>query len=131
MGFGIFLFYNAYYYVMCTQRHTITKQNLIAILSLYLLYNVPYIFEDPVKIIGFLASTSNIIFFASPLTQIKTVFKTKSADSLPFFLIFISFISSCLWFYYGLIIDDVFIKVIECLITSDNYKFIIINELIY
>lgn len=110
-GFAIFLIYNLYYYLMCANRHTINKQYLVVIISLFLLWNLPNYFREPVKITGLLASSFNIAFFASPLIQIRVVFKTKSAESLPFLLILVSFISSCLWFYYGLIIDDVFIKV--------------------
>lgn len=96
---------------MSTHRHSITKQYLVAIISLYLLYNIPIYSKEPIKIIGFLASSFNVAFFASPLTQIRIVLKTKNAESLPFLLILVSFISSLLWFYYGLLINDVFIKV--------------------
>lgn len=125
MGFGIFLFYNAFYYFMCSHRHVITKQYLIVIISLYFLWMIPNYFKDSIKIIGFLASAFNIAFFASPLTQIKVVLKTKNADSLPFLLILVSFISSSLWFYYGLIIDDIFIKV-KLFKLIINYKLCLI-----
>lgn len=110
-GFAVFLIYNVFYYCMCINRHSINKQYLAVLISLFLLWNLPTYFKDPIKVTGLLASSFNIAFFASPLIQIRVVLKTKSAESLPFLLILVSFVSSCLWFCYGSIIDDAFIKV--------------------
>jgi len=67
--------------------------------------------DHPVEFAGLAASTSGVIFCASPLASILDVFESKTVDKLPFLLIFSSFLVSTLWFMYGFLKEDYFIQV--------------------
>ncbi|KAK5644454.1 hypothetical protein RI129_005754 [Pyrocoelia pectoralis] len=64
-----------------------------------------------IKYIGFLACALTIMFFAAPLTSLLYVIKVKSAESLPFPIILMSFIVTIQWFFYGFLLHDYFIQV--------------------
>lgn len=63
------------------------------------------------KYIGFLCCLTTIVFFAAPLTSLVHVVRVKSADSLPFPIIFMTFVVSVQWFVYGLLLNDSYIQV--------------------
>ncbi|XP_074267719.1 bidirectional sugar transporter SWEET9-like [Silene latifolia] len=59
--------------------------------------------------VGWICTAVSITVFASPLTVMKTVIKTRSVEFMPFFLSFSLTICAVLWFIYGLLIQDFFI----------------------
>lgn len=70
--------------------------------------------EDPVLAksrLGLVCCSVTIIFFAAPLASLMHVIKVKSTESLPYQLIFATFIVSMQWFIYGLVLKDRFIQV--------------------
>lgn len=87
------------------------------------------------KHVGFLCCCTTIMFFAAPLASLIHIIKAKSSESLPFPIIFMTFVVSSQWFAYGYLLGDAFIQV--CIIyeykvreelkniyvTTDNFHF--------
>ncbi|OAY58392.1 bidirectional sugar transporter SWEET1 [Manihot esculenta] len=60
---------------------------------------------------GFAATIFSIIMYASPLSIIRLVIKTKSVEYMPFFLSLFVFLCGTSWFIYGLLGRDPFVAV--------------------
>ncbi|GAB2270491.1 Bidirectional sugar transporter sweet1 [Dionaea muscipula] len=60
---------------------------------------------------GFAASIFSIIMYASPLSVMSMVIKTKSVEYMPFLLSLFSFLCGTSWFIYGLLGRDPFVAV--------------------
>ncbi|PIN16575.1 Multitransmembrane protein [Handroanthus impetiginosus] len=60
---------------------------------------------------GFAASVFSIIMYASPLSVMRMVIKTKSVEYMPFLLSLFVFLCGSCWFIYGLIGKDKFLYV--------------------
>ncbi|XP_010260493.1 PREDICTED: bidirectional sugar transporter SWEET1-like [Nelumbo nucifera] len=60
---------------------------------------------------GFAATIFSIIMYASPLSIMRIVIKTKSVEFMPFFLSLFVFLCGTSWFIYGLLGRDPFIAV--------------------
>ncbi|KAI4388084.1 hypothetical protein MLD38_000449 [Melastoma candidum] len=60
---------------------------------------------------GFAASIFSIIMYASPLSIMRLVIKTKSVEYMPFFLSLFVFLCGTSWFIYGLLGHDPFLAV--------------------
>ncbi|KZV41762.1 hypothetical protein F511_22573 [Dorcoceras hygrometricum] len=60
---------------------------------------------------GFAASVFSIVMYASPLSVMRMVLKTKSVEYMPFFLSLCVFLCGSSWFVYGLIGRDPFLFV--------------------
>jgi solute carrier family 50 (sugar transporter) len=65
--------------------------------------------KGAVSNLGFVGMLVCVAMFASPLSTIMTVLRTKSAKSLPFTIIIANFITTFLWTAYGLLKDNVYI----------------------
>ncbi|XP_042046287.1 bidirectional sugar transporter SWEET17-like [Salvia splendens] len=61
--------------------------------------------------IGFISSGLNILMYASPLSAMKTVVTTKSAEYMPFLLSFFLFLNGGVWTFYAILVDDWFLGV--------------------
>ena len=59
--------------------------------------------------LGFVGMIVCVGMFASPLSTIRTVIRTKSAKSLPFSIIIANFVTTVLWTIYGLIKENPYI----------------------
>ncbi|KAA8546509.1 hypothetical protein F0562_002752 [Nyssa sinensis] len=60
---------------------------------------------------GFAATIFSIIMYASPLSIMRIVIKTKSVEFMPFFLSLFVFLCGTSWFIYGLLGKDPFVAV--------------------
>ncbi|KAG0694450.1 Sugar transporter SWEET1 [Chionoecetes opilio] len=60
--------------------------------------------------VGLMCCLGSIIFCASPLVSLTEVFRTQSTNTLPFPLISTTFLVSGLWWLYGIIIENSFVK---------------------
>ncbi|XP_010524542.1 PREDICTED: bidirectional sugar transporter SWEET17 [Tarenaya hassleriana] len=60
---------------------------------------------------GFICAGLNIIMYASPLSAMKTVVKTKSVRYMPFWLSFFLFLNGAIWAIYASLLHDVFLLV--------------------
>ncbi|PKA55208.1 Bidirectional sugar transporter SWEET1a [Apostasia shenzhenica] len=60
---------------------------------------------------GFAATIFSICMYASPLSIMRLVIKTKSVEFMPFFLSLFVFLCGTSWFIYGLLGRDPFITV--------------------
>lgn len=74
-----------------------------------------YEFERAKKCLGLVCSLVTILFFAAPLASFFHVIRIKSTESLPFPIIFASFIVSVQWLFYGIILNDMFIQVLSAI----------------
>ncbi|KAK9075090.1 hypothetical protein SSX86_003409 [Deinandra increscens subsp. villosa] len=60
---------------------------------------------------GFTASVFSVIMYASPLSIMRTVIRTKSVEFMPFFLSLFVFLCGASWFIFGLLGNDPFLYV--------------------
>ncbi|OVA06797.1 SWEET sugar transporter [Macleaya cordata] len=60
---------------------------------------------------GFAATIFSICMYASPLSIVRLVIKTKSVEYMPFFLSLFVFLCGTSWFIYGLLGRDPFVAV--------------------
>ncbi|KAH6782579.1 Nodulin MtN3 family protein [Perilla frutescens var. frutescens] len=60
---------------------------------------------------GFAATVFSIIMYASPLSVMRMVIKTKSVEYMPFLLSLFVFLCGTSWFIYGLIGNDKFLYI--------------------
>lgn len=86
--------------------------SILSVLVLVFIYVALDTFpERRLNRVGFICCVITIAFFAAPLSQLQSVIKNKSAESLPLQLIAMTFVSSALWLIYGLIIRDRFVQI--------------------
>ncbi|XP_043268308.1 sugar transporter SWEET1 [Venturia canescens] len=105
--------YTLIYLCYTTKRGTIVRQIIGALFFVTMVYAYSIMEFDrkvAASIVGFLSCSLTILFFASPLIMLAHVIRVRSAESLPFPVITATFVSSILWFTYGVLIDDTFIK---------------------
>ncbi|XAR49623.1 hypothetical protein NMG60_11032887 [Bertholletia excelsa] len=67
---------------------------------------------------GFAFTIVCVIMYASPLSVMRMVIKTKSVEFMPFFLSLSIFLSGTCWFIYGILGKDPFITVPNALGSS-------------
>ncbi|KAK1388467.1 Bidirectional sugar transporter SWEET [Heracleum sosnowskyi] len=61
--------------------------------------------------VGILCASFTIIMYASPLTVVRTVIQTKTAEYMPVFLIFTLWLNGVIWMVFALLLSDFFILV--------------------
>ncbi|KAF3441283.1 hypothetical protein FNV43_RR15196 [Rhamnella rubrinervis] len=61
--------------------------------------------------VGIICDIFNTMMYASPLTIMAKVIKTKSVKYMPFFLSLSNFLNGCVWVIYALIKFDIFILI--------------------
>ncbi|CAK9310875.1 unnamed protein product [Citrullus colocynthis] len=82
----------------------------VALLALLVL-TLAHTFRRRSAIVGTVCILFNIMMYASPLTVMKLVIKTKSVEYMPFFLSFASLANGVVWTAYACIRFDPFITV--------------------
>ncbi|KAK6938326.1 SWEET sugar transporter [Dillenia turbinata] len=78
----------------------------VALVSLFALHH-----KHRTIFCGIAAATFSIIMYASPLSIMRMVIKTKSVEYMPFFLSLFVFLCGTSWFIYGLLGRDPFVAV--------------------
>lgn len=70
------------------------------------------------KHLGLICTLMTILFFGAPLVSLMHVLKVRSTETLPFPIIFSSFLVSAQWMVYGVLLEDPFVQVSFQLIKS-------------
>ena len=117
---GIFMsIYTACFYIYCIRRSIVRKQILAAFafyVMLWLYLSFASVNEDyETHYCGIVCCGMSILFYGSPLINLVHIIKTKSTSTLPFPIIIGNFFNTGLWWLYGIIIQDNFVKVPYCL----------------
>ncbi|XP_024026466.1 bidirectional sugar transporter SWEET1 isoform X2 [Morus notabilis] len=84
----------------------ITVFAIVALVSLFALHG-----KGRKLLCGLAATIFSIVMYASPLSIMRTVIKTKSVEFMPFFLSLFVFLCGTSWFIFGLLGRDPFIIV--------------------
>ncbi|KAJ6216018.1 hypothetical protein RDWZM_010518 [Blomia tropicalis] len=118
IGFVLQLSYLSWYFIYTPSKSRLKGRiwTLVAIITMVNFYM--FFSSDSSDVIGTMASIASLIFCASPLASVTTVLRTKSTKTLPFPMIFASFIVSSLWFTYGYLIDNIFVQVPNAISTG-------------
>ncbi|XP_022718988.1 bidirectional sugar transporter SWEET9-like isoform X4 [Durio zibethinus] len=62
-----------------------------------------------VTVMGWICAVYNVAVFASPLSIMRHVIRTKSVEHMPFFLSFFLTLCATMWFFYGIFLEDFYI----------------------
>ncbi|CAI9103441.1 OLC1v1001921C2 [Oldenlandia corymbosa var. corymbosa] len=62
-------------------------------------------------LVGLLCAALTVGMYASPLSAMRTVIKTKSVEYMPFFLSFFQFLNGGIWAAYAVIVKDIYLGV--------------------
>ncbi|XP_073306737.1 bidirectional sugar transporter SWEET1-like isoform X2 [Primulina huaijiensis] len=81
--------------------------SVVALVSVFSIHDA----KKRKNLCGFAATIFSIIMYASPLSVMRMVIKTKSVEYMPFLLSLFVFFCGTSWFIYGLIGKDVFLFV--------------------
>jgi len=115
-GSGLFLqtCYTAVFYQYSVSKARLTKQLFITIVLLCSV--ATYIHsqtdkESVISHIGLLGASLSVAYCSAPLASISHVFKTRSTEVLPFYLIVATVLVAFQWSIYGAIINDSFVKI--------------------
>ncbi|XVE90078.1 hypothetical protein DITRI_Ditri20bG0048200 [Diplodiscus trichospermus] len=65
--------------------------------------------SNRVTVMGWICAVHSVAVFASPLSIMRQVIRTRSVEHMPFFLSFFLSLCGIVWFFYGLFIKDFFI----------------------
>lgn len=116
------LAYTIIFYLFTVRKRETLKAFSLSSIGLAILFMYASVQTDRIRateVIGCIGIFVSLIFFASPLANLRSVIRAKSTESLPFSMILSSFIVTLLWFVYGELINDPFIQVpnfIGCLL---------------
>lgn len=124
IGSALFLSYVIVYFTFSVNKRIVVRQFLIV--SCFILGCTVYTkyeqdAEEALRVIGLICCCVGVLFFASPLSVLAQVIRTKNTESLPFPIIIASFFVSLQWFLYGMLIEDSFIQVpnlLGCILSS-------------
>jgi len=111
IGFILQSFYAFVFYMFAVNKTNVMKKMFIVSLLVGGLYWFINSQEDVTDTIGFLGATMSVLYCGAPLASIGHVFRTKSAEVLPFFLILMTVLVTGQWALYGAIISDPFVMV--------------------
>lgn len=122
-----------YVFILYSVKKNKTIKQMIAATCFLATVYVYSFYEDDkalaAKYVGFLSCTVTVLFFASPLTTMAMVIKSKNTESLPFPIIMTSLVVSCQWFAYGCLLNDHFIQIpnfLGCALSAFQLCFFVI-----
>ncbi|XXG60777.1 hypothetical protein AAC387_Pa04g2605 [Persea americana] len=84
----------------------LTMFSMVVLISIFALHG-----QSRKLFCGYAATIFSICMYASPLSVMRLVIKTKSVEFMPFFLSLFVFLCGSSWFIYGLLGNDPFISV--------------------
>ena len=132
MGFFFLGGYAVAFYVYALRRSSINKQIFCAMASLFTLLafvDRQETKEEKLALLGSVGAALSVLFCAAPLASIGAVVKNKTSESLPFYMILMTFVITLQWWMFGFLIGDVFIcypNAIGCLVSGIQlYLFVI------
>ena len=73
----------------------------------------------------------SVLYCAAPLASVVTVVRSRSTESLPFYLILATIAMTGSWTLYGFIIEDMFVilpNLLGCLIASGQLLLFVIYK---
>jgi len=111
IGLAFAVSYTSVFVMMAEKRPLAVKKVIYTLLLSLVIVTVASSTSDMVFFSGLAAAASSVVSSASPLAGLGEVIRTKSTESLPFLLIFLSFLVTAAWFTYGVLVGDSFIVV--------------------
>ncbi|XP_050213614.1 bidirectional sugar transporter SWEET9-like [Mercurialis annua] len=82
----------------------------IAIYGLMMLITMFVVKGDSrITTVGWICAAFSVAVFAAPLSIMRRVIKTRSVEYMPFTLSFFLTLCATMWFFYGLLVEDMFI----------------------
>lgn len=114
VGAVLQLAYVIVFYFYCLKKTLVLKQMSAALVILTLVFVYLGYEKNPEVAksrIGFVCVIMTIFFFAAPLTSLAHVIQIKSAESLPFPIILMTFVTSVQWLIYGIILKDPYMQI--------------------
>ncbi|CAH1374698.1 unnamed protein product [Tenebrio molitor] len=114
IGASLFFAYVITFFIYSIKKSVVIRQGVsccfLLVATLLYVENKEN-FEEAKKCLGIVCCVVTILFFAAPLASLLHVIKMKNSESLPFPIIFASFVVSMQWLIYGYILKDTFIQV--------------------
>merc|ERR550519_2694426 len=124
-GSGLFLqtCYTAVFYHLTSGKVRLTKQLFFTFVflcgvSFYINYETEL--DNAIYHVGLLGASLSVAYCSAPLASVSHVFKTRSTEVLPYYLIVATVLVTLQWSLYGMIIKDNFVKIpnmIGCVIA--------------
>ncbi|KAL6884605.1 hypothetical protein ACP4OV_010541 [Aristida adscensionis] len=116
IGAAFQLAYTAVFIAFADAKHRLKVSALLAgVLLVFglIMYVSLELFDHKTRqtLVGYLSVASLIFMFASPLSIINLVIRTKSVEYMPFYLSLSMFLMSVSFFAYGVLLHDFFIYV--------------------
>ncbi|TKR64260.1 hypothetical protein L596_024827 [Steinernema carpocapsae] len=115
IGIVIEAAYLYYYYRMTRNRRRLNRILLFEVVLFLGMYgyttSAGYELKDRISNLGFVCMLMNIASLGSPLLGLGAVIRNKSTESLPFPLCVGNMAVSCQWLLYGILVDDIYIKI--------------------
>ncbi|KAF6209865.1 hypothetical protein GE061_015618 [Apolygus lucorum] len=110
-----FLFFSSYvvaYVTFSTKKVTVMRHVLVVVVLTCCIFVYIRSLDDLAEAkrkLGIVACGVSVSFFAAPLANLAHVIKSKSSESLPLPIIFMSMVVTFLWSTYGYILQDKFV----------------------
>uniref|UniRef100_A0A915IRN3 Sugar transporter SWEET1 n=1 Tax=Romanomermis culicivorax TaxID=13658 RepID=A0A915IRN3_ROMCU len=115
VGFALQLSYVLFYYAYAKHKRIVNLQVVCAIvfscLGLAHVKFSGYSMQSLIDHTGSVCLLLNVLNFASPLVTLKEVLNRKSTESISFALCAANLLVSAQWFLYGILVDDIYMKV--------------------
>jgi len=119
IGTTLLTSYAFFFYVYSPYKTSVLRQIIFAIgFFLTLCFYVDRMDEalgHARYVLGLVGSSLAVSFYGSPLASLAHVIRSRSSDVLPFPIILSSFVVSGQWWLYGIILNDNFVKIPNCM----------------